>query len=296
MPESAAEEMNLQEVDVNSELIKWLQEDFDLAREAADKLEAAVADPKSGISPNVYKNQEALFAFLEAAERGLKEKRLDGLCSKLGILDMAGFESVAKAEALKIIGNRANAAKGFVILVADLDGLGGINDSLGHPAGNEFILGAAEAVKSSIRATDILCRFGGDEFVGLLPVDDQETASNLMEVIRKNKDGTLGPAIIQQIKNNVSEVKTEMLSQYGQRFPADDPNRGKGKFPGQISLGWHYLSAKQFSRRYLDCESPDSKGKSFTECLIVEADEKMYKMKNSIPSPLPGVLPGTASS
>lgn len=145
---------------------RWFQEDPNLSREAADKLEAAVVDPQSGISPDIYKNQEALFAFLEAAERGLKERRLDGLCSKLGVLDMAGFESVAKAEALKIIGNRKTAAAGFVILVADLDGLGRLNDALGHPVGNEFILGAANAVKSSIRATDIVSRFGGGRICG----------------------------------------------------------------------------------------------------------------------------------
>lgn len=298
MPESAAEEINLQKVDVNSELIKWFQEDLDLARAAADGLEAAVADPQSGISPRIYNNQEALFAFLEATERELSRKRLDGLCSQFGILDMAGFESVAKAEALKIIGNRKTAAAGFVVLVADLDGLNRVNDDLGHPAGNEFIIGAAQAVKSSIRATDIIGRFGGDEFVILLPIDDLETAANLMEADRINKEGGKIPGIIRQIKGNASELKTEMQSRHGQRFPGDDPTREKGKYPGQISLGWHFLSAQQFAKRYLDCESSTGAGKSFTEYLIAEADRKMYESRKffTIPASPPGVPPEIASN
>ena len=299
MPEFVTEPV-ISQLNLKAELTKWLQEDFDLARAAAEKLEAAVINPKSRISSDIYRDQEALFAYLEAAEEGLIEKRHDGLCQQHGILDMAGFEAVAKAEALKIIGRRPTAALGgFIILVADLDGLGRVNDSLGHPAGNEFILGAAGKIKSSIRATDIMGRFGGDEFVILLPVDDPEAAQTLMEVGRINKaGGSRTSGIIQLIKTKASELRTAMKSKYGDRFPADDPAREKGKFPGQISVGWHYLSANKFTQSYSDCESPAADGKSFTECLIAEADKKMYESRriHLTPAPPPDAPPETASS
>ena len=317
MPESAAELENLTKINLVSRLTdwvknfmslfnkqkfdsRWLQEDFDLAYDAAQDLETAIADPQSRISASIYQDQESLFAFLEASERQLRKKRLDGLCKEKGVLDMAGFEAVAKAEALKIIGNRPTAALGgFIILVADLDGLGRVNDTLGHPAGNEFIVGAADKIKSSIRATDIVGRFGGDEFIVLLPFDKPEAAQVLMEIGRTNKDdGSRTPGIIQLIKTEASELKVALKSEYGDHFPADDPAREKGKFPGQISVGWHYLSASQFAQRYSDCESPTAARKSFTECLIVEADKKMYDSRRSGPIPAlpPGVPPETVSS
>lgn len=53
------------------------------------------------------------------------------------------------------------------LIFADLDGLKMVNDRFGHSAGDEMILAAANALKRALRASDIICRFGGDEFVAL---------------------------------------------------------------------------------------------------------------------------------
>jgi diguanylate cyclase (GGDEF)-like protein len=46
----------------------------------------------------------------------------------------------------------------------DLDGLKGVNDSFGHGAGDRFITVIADLLRASISSTDVLCRYGGDEF------------------------------------------------------------------------------------------------------------------------------------
>lgn len=70
------------------------------------------------------------------------------------------------------------------IIVADLDGLKRVNDTMGHEAGDHLIKGAAEILHMSFRGNDIVSRTGGDEFVILLPEVDQEGAIRSIERIR----------------------------------------------------------------------------------------------------------------
>ena len=59
----------------------------------------------------------------------------------------------------------------------DIDGLKAINDDHGHGAGSTLIVAAAEAMKNSFRAADVLARIGGDEFVALVIVPPEDIAT-----------------------------------------------------------------------------------------------------------------------
>lgn len=54
--------------------------------------------------------------------------------------------------------------KAALLVFADLDGLKGINDTLGHPAGDQALRDIAAILKRTFRASDVLARLGGDEF------------------------------------------------------------------------------------------------------------------------------------
>lgn len=61
----------------------------------------------------------------------------------------------------------ARAPKQFCVLLLDLDDLKIINDTHGHPVGDEALVAAATIMRESLRGTDILARIGGDEFVAI---------------------------------------------------------------------------------------------------------------------------------
>lgn len=69
-------------------------------------------------------------------------------------------------------------------IVADLDGLKRVNDTLGHEAGDQLIKGAAVVLKSVFRASDVVARTGGDEFVIILYERDEAWALASLERIR----------------------------------------------------------------------------------------------------------------
>ena len=71
------------------------------------------------------------------------------------------------------------------LIIFDIDHFKKVNDGYGHPAGDEVIRQTADIVRQSIRKTDIAGRYGGEEYVILLPHTSLDSAKVLAERIRK---------------------------------------------------------------------------------------------------------------
>ena len=69
----------------------------------------------------------------------------------------------------------------LAFIIFDIDELKTINDTYGHQAGDALIKQVGQALKKSIRAIDIVARYGGDEFCVVMPESDQETCVKFMQ-------------------------------------------------------------------------------------------------------------------
>jgi diguanylate cyclase (GGDEF)-like protein len=73
----------------------------------------------------------------------------------------------------------------FTMMLLDIDHFKKVNDTHGHPAGDEILVGLAALLKRSCRASDAICRYGGEE-IALLLVDTPLTGAKIFaENIRK---------------------------------------------------------------------------------------------------------------
>ena len=72
------------------------------------------------------------------------------------------------------------------LLFIDLNGFKGVNDEYGHAAGDKILIAAAMRIAARVRTGDFVCRYGGDEFVVILPnVPDAAAVTRVADTIRE---------------------------------------------------------------------------------------------------------------
>jgi len=71
------------------------------------------------------------------------------------------------------------------LVLIDLDSFKPVNDNYGHQVGDKILITAAQIMKTTFRSTDVVCRYGGDEFVVILPKTNGNEALRIAERLRK---------------------------------------------------------------------------------------------------------------
>jgi len=108
---------------------------------------------------------------------------LTGLYNRRFLLDHLGREIARAERTLGILS----------VLLMDLKGFKGVNDHFGHPVGDTVLVRTARVIRELLRAVDAGCRWGGDEFVVVLPNTDLFSAFAVAERIRKKVATTALP-------------------------------------------------------------------------------------------------------
>lgn len=114
---------------------------------------------------------------------GLNKAKLVAETDELtGLLNRRGFAIVAS----KMLGQSARHNRELSVLMIDSDNLKQINDKHGHKAGDNLLMMLVRIIQGQLRETDILTRYGGDEFVVLLPEAGATGAFEVAERIRES--------------------------------------------------------------------------------------------------------------
>jgi diguanylate cyclase (GGDEF)-like protein len=106
--------------------------------------------------------------------------RLSTIDPLTGLFNRGFFFAALERE----IARSARSGRGFCLLMMDLDELKAINDRLGHFHGDRVLRAVGEVVSAGVRRIDTAARYGGDEYVVLLPETDPTGAFVLAEKIR----------------------------------------------------------------------------------------------------------------
>jgi len=92
----------------------------------------------------------------------------------------------------------------IAIVFIDLDGFKDINDSLGHEIGDKVLIEIAKRLKKHVRKSDIVARFGGDEFLIMLNDISEEYLEKVADIAQSLLIDIKKPVIINNIENRVS--------------------------------------------------------------------------------------------
>ena len=117
-----------------------------------------------------------------------------------GVLNIRAFESALQ----QAHGYAERRGASYSILMIDVDNLSQINESAGHEAGSLVLNAVAAAIVRSVRRSDVVARFGGDEFIALCTHAAPETAAAIAQRIRNNVYASTVSAGHRLIRANVS--------------------------------------------------------------------------------------------
>lgn len=119
--------------------------------------------------------EEALSTISQLA----REDPLTGLLNRRAFLDIAGHEQT----------RARRSGKPLSVAMADIDNFKPINDQHGHAAGDEILREVAARLRGCLRDQDMICRWGGEEFLCLFPDTGAEDARGVVERMRRELAG-----------------------------------------------------------------------------------------------------------
>jgi diguanylate cyclase (GGDEF)-like protein len=142
-------------------------------------------------SRSIYNNVSAICVFLTVfslypvmmSERLVRELTVQAMHDPLtGLYNRRAFEEIGFRE----IAGASRTGLPISVMVFDLDHFKAVNDKYGHSTGDALLKAVANALSSSLRDEDVLCRWGGDEFCALLPRANRDQARIVAERIMRS--------------------------------------------------------------------------------------------------------------
>ncbi len=113
-------------------------------------------------------------------DRYLMDRDLSEVCFLKDVISNDDAEKISRA-----ITADSGSGRPFSLIMIDVDHFKKVNDVFGHSSGDLVLMGIAAVMKKNIRKTDLIGRYGGEEFIVLLPETSGEEAAVVAEKIRE---------------------------------------------------------------------------------------------------------------
>lgn len=138
----------------------------------------------------------AVLQSVDIAERKRVERQLQHLADHdalTGLYNRRRFEE----ELDRTLAAAERYGRSGAVIVLDLDGFKYVNDTLGHPVGDELIARLGGALRAELRETDVIARLGGDEFGVILPEADATEAGTVASKLLRavERDGVVADSL-----------------------------------------------------------------------------------------------------
>ncbi len=130
------------------------------------------------------------FGYLFAAQLARQQRELEAM-AELDPLTGLGNRRRMRQSLAEVIERAASSGTPAALMLIDLDHFKRLNDECGHDAGDQALRNFASAMNARIRKTDECFRFGGEEFLLLLPNTNREQAAQLAVMLHGALSGTL---------------------------------------------------------------------------------------------------------
>ena len=159
------------------ELIK--QKRFDVL---SDEKEKVVRDEIDMIRKAVMEMAEEIRSYVETLSKEIELYTNKAYTDSLtGLFNRRAFEEFGR----RFLERTLSIGKPVSVLMIDVDNFKEVNDRFGHRTGDRVLSGIARAVKDALREADLVFRYGGEEFITILPGTNLEGALKAAENVRK---------------------------------------------------------------------------------------------------------------
>ncbi|MEZ2130302.1 MULTISPECIES: PleD family two-component system response regulator [unclassified Sinorhizobium] len=142
---------------------------------------------------------------------------------------------------LRVLFNRSVArGRAMSVLITDIDRFKQVNDTYGHDAGDEVLREFANRIRAAVRGADLACRYGGEEFVIVMPDTSADVAAAVAERLRASIEGrpfilrgadlSLNVTASFGISSRIAAIETpELLMKYADRALYEAKNSGRNR-------------------------------------------------------------------